>query len=168
MAKTIIDFGASHHMFKRQESFRTLSSRMSLVTGTGENSSLKSTNVRTVNIKLDAGASNIKLRNVLHVPSLHHNLLSVRALTKDGNDVLFKQSGEVKLIQSNNLHGDSLIHGDKQLLHGDKNSLKIGEAVGDLYELKACTFNAEKSEKYSETTKSDAVNDTVINNNYTL
>src|SRR5271163_673564 len=76
---------------------------------------MKSTHIGTVDI--DVGVHE-KLQNVLYVPELQHNLLSVRALTKDGGkDVIFKKDGTVETVDD------------------DNNSYKIGQAIGDLYQL---------------------------------
>ncbi|GAC1660287.1 MAG: hypothetical protein PVS3B3_30240 [Ktedonobacteraceae bacterium] len=64
---------------------------------------------------VDIGTQEI-LRDVLYVPGLQHNLISVRALTKDGKDVIFKRDGTVETIDDENTH-------------------RIGQAVGDLYQL---------------------------------
>jgi len=117
---TIIDSGASQHMFKRQEMFQTLSPQLSSIASASESShKLKSLHVGTINLNMGTNGQDTTttLHNVLHVPELRQNLLSVRALTKEGNDVVFKQSGTVELIDNN------------------QNSQEIGHAVGDIYHL---------------------------------
>ena len=112
---TVIDSGASQHMFKRLNAFRDYSPKRTKITCAGSSQDLKSTNVGTVD--LDIGKGEIKtLHGVLHVPELRHNLVSVRELTKDGNDVVFSRDGAVQLVD-------------------DNNSQEIGRAVGGLYQL---------------------------------
>jgi len=112
---TIIDSGASQHMFKTLEAFRTFSPQNSCIASASSHN-LKSMHIGTVD--LDMGIQGTKvLHDVLHVPELRHNLLSVHALTKEGNDVIFKRDGKVELIDH------------------DNNSQEIGHALGDLYQL---------------------------------
>ena len=122
---TIIDSGASQHMFKWQNMFRNLIPNTSTVASAGTSSELKSKHIGMIDISINGQETT--LRNVLHVPGLRHNLLSVRALTKNGNDVVFKQNGDVELINGNN-------------------STKIGHAIGDVFQLKMETaFSANVS-----------------------
>ena len=119
----IIDSGATQHMFNQLDAFGSTISQESAIT-CANSQQLKSTHIGTVNID---GIST--LHDVLHVPELKHNLLSVRALTKDGNDVIFKRDGDVELIN-------------------DVESHVIGHAVGDLYQLLA-----DRDALIAETTK---------------
>ena len=111
---TIIDSGATQHMFNRMDAFGEISPRESHI-ACANSQQMKSTHIGTVDI--DVGVHE-KLQNVLYVPELQHNLLSVRALTKDGGkDVIFKKDGTVETVDD------------------DNNSYKIGQAIGDLYQL---------------------------------
>jgi len=111
---TIIDSGATQHMFNHLEDFEVASEQDSSIT-CANSQRIKSSHVGTVNI--DIGQDSILLHDVLHVPALQHNLLSVRALNKEGNDVIFKRDGLVELID------------------GTNRARKLGEAIGDLYHL---------------------------------
>jgi Reverse transcriptase (RNA-dependent DNA polymerase)/Retrotransposon gag protein/Integrase core domain/Chromo (CHRromatin Organisation MOdifier) domain/GAG-pre-integrase domain len=112
---TIIDSGATQHMFNQIETFGTISpNNSSIICANSEK--LHSEYIGTVDIKM--GEEDIKtLQNVLYVPKLQHNLISVRALTKEGNDILFKRDGTVKLVNDNETY-------------------EIGQAIGNIYQLK--------------------------------
>jgi len=117
MGMTIIDSGASQHMFKDASRFHSMVTSSTKIACAGDQT-LNSDAYGTVNMELGDGSessSGMVLDNVLHVPDLRHNLLSVRALTKGGKDVVFKRDGAVELI------GDDDVH-------------EIGHAVGDHYQ----------------------------------
>ena len=59
----------------------------------------------------------LNLENVLCIPDFQHNLISVRALNKSGNDVIFKSDGTVSISDD------------------DNNNTQIGHAIGDLFHL---------------------------------
>src|ERR1700691_2170924 len=73
---------------------------------------LRSTHAGSINL-----TDELKLDNVLCVPDLQHNLISVRALNKSGNDVIFGSDGAVSISDDDN-----------------KNT-QIGQAISDLYHL---------------------------------
>ena len=60
----------------------------------------------------------LKLKNVLCIPDLQHNLISIRVLNKSGNDITFKSDGTVVSINDD-----------------DNNMMTIGHAIGDLFHL---------------------------------
>ncbi len=73
---------------------------------------MQSTHIRSINL-----SDEINLEDVLCIPKLHHNLISVRALNKSGHEVTFKSDGNVIQIDD------------------DNNIIKIGQAIGDLFHL---------------------------------
>src|ERR1700742_3654217 len=107
----IIDSGTTQHMFNQLEIFETVAERDGLVTCAG-NEKLHTTHIGT--IELD---DELKLQDVLYVPEIARNLISVRALTRDGNDITFKSDGSVIKIGA------------------DHEEIKIGQADGNLFHL---------------------------------
>src|SRR6201999_1651719 len=85
----IIDLGATQHMFNQLELFEMVAEHDGLVTYAG-NEKLCATHVGT--IELD---DELKLRDILYVSEITRNLISVRALICDGNDITFKSNGSV-------------------------------------------------------------------------
>jgi len=117
---TIIDSGASQHMFRSSNEFSDLNPKSTTVLCAND-SEIDSTHVGTVNLELhdddDDENANLTLRDVLLVPDLRHNLLSVRALNREGLDVSFRRDGTVLIADQDDI------------------SYEIGRAVGDLYQL---------------------------------
>src|SRR5665213_2152327 len=74
---------------------------------------LRSTHVRSVNL-----TDELNLENVLCVPDLQHNLISVQALTKSGHRVIFENDGMVNINDVDN-----------------NSTIRIGHAIGDLFHL---------------------------------
>ena len=113
---TVIDSGATQHMFNRLDLFGTTTERNSRVK-CANNQELKSSLVGPVELEMQGTTTKI-LQDALYVPELRQNLLSVRALTKEGNDVIFRRNGTVELVEDNS-----------------DEPITIGRAVGDLYQL---------------------------------
>lgn len=112
---TIIDSGATQHMFNTLDAFNDdVRQEVTHITCANKET-VEATHVGSVN--LDLNGTPRALHDVLHVPRLKHNLVSVPALTKDGNRVVFEPDGTVTLTDN------------------DKNSYEIGYKVGDLYHL---------------------------------
>ena len=92
----IIDSGASCHMCNVKEKFtKYLSLKQPRNVALGDGTIVKATGVGTVLMKMKlAGKSNelCRLNNVLYVPSLTYSLLSVSAVAKSGNDVIFSDT----------------------------------------------------------------------------
>lgn len=88
-----IDSGASSHMTPHADILtekRALSSANKIISANNAKMSVQSTG-KTV-LKLQ-DASEIEVRNVLHVPELAANLLSVSSIVNSGNSVLFNSGG---------------------------------------------------------------------------
>src|ERR1700677_3998881 len=81
---------------------------------------MKSIHIGTVQI----GSQN--LNNVLYIPELYSDLISVRALTKEGKKVLFNEDGTVETI-------------------GDNNICQIGYTVNNSYQLDVSSMVATSS-----------------------
>ena len=87
---TIIDSGASDHMFTHRELFVTYEPISEVKVNLADNSSTKA--IGKGNIKIIQGSSTVILRNVLHVPNLTKNLISVnRMLQIDDVKVRFEK-----------------------------------------------------------------------------
>ncbi len=76
-----------------------------------------SQDVQSMHIESIDLSDEINLEDVLCIPKLHHNLISMQALNKSRHDVTFKSDGNVIQIDDNN------------------NIIKIGQAIGDLFYL---------------------------------
>src|SRR4051794_30576396 len=112
---TVIDSDVSCHMFKNLADFQEIApKRITITCANAEKTSSK--HIGTVPISLGS-TGRMVLQNVLHVPDLKHNLISVRELVKAGNDIFFKRDGAVILTDE------------------DENSGIIGEPADDIYVL---------------------------------
>ena len=123
-ATTIIDSGATQHMFNEIDAFEDLTPIKSTVS-CANSETLDATHVGTVRLNDEIEP----LRNVLHVSKLKHNLVSVMALNDEGNDITFNSDKDV--IMSN-----------------DKRTIQLGRAIGNLYHV---TLNETENENYLAT-----------------
>lgn len=101
----IIDSGATQHMMNQRDWFHPFTPKEAPVT-VGNNDRILSEGVGTVEIEGDNGSS-VQLNNVLYVPHISANLISVTALTQEGNNVIFKEDGTVEV----NRDGELILHG---------------------------------------------------------
>ena len=122
----IIDSGTTQHMFSDHNAFETLTPENATIT-CANSQSISATHVGTV--KLNDSKT---LKDVLLVPELQHNLISVSALTDEGDDITFMHKGTVLLNAM------------------DDNPIQIGHAIGKLYHSetnlvsnKACLTNVD-------------------------
>ena len=97
---TIIDSGATQHMFNDLGAFDDVYPQKSSV-ACANSQELESRNVGTITLNFDDDKRNISLQNVLYIPKLRHNLLSVPALNQDGKDVHFLRDGTVTMTDAN-------------------------------------------------------------------
>jgi len=109
---TIIDSGATQHMFYQLDDLSDVTQNKTTIT-CANSQTLRSTHMGSINL-----TDELNLENVLCVPDLQHNLISVRALNKSGTDVIFKSDGTVNISDDDN-----------------NNSKQIGHAIGDLFHL---------------------------------
>jgi Retrotransposon gag protein/Zinc knuckle len=91
-APIIIDSGATHHMFNDISSFKDTVQHNSVVT-CANSQGLQVEHIGSVELELADHAKTIN--NVLHVPEIKNNLLSVHALTQMGNEITFRRDGSV-------------------------------------------------------------------------
>ena len=105
----IVDSGATAHMCKTQESFKDLStshpnSYIEVANGT----TAKVEGIGSVRLSTSSSTGkkiNITLENVLFVPTLGRNLLSVRAITNNGHSATFKNGGgDIQLAGRNRVN----------------------------------------------------------------
>ena len=108
---TIIDSGATQHMFYELDDLTDVTQNNTTIT-CANSQELQSTHIGSIDL-----TDELNLKNVLCVPDLQHNLISVRALNKSGNDVIFKNDGTVINVDET-----------------DK-ATKIGQTIGDLFHL---------------------------------
>lgn len=95
------DSGASSHMCNDLSLFTTFSDYDTKEVYVANGSSVEAQGVGTVNLKIfidDGKSMNVNINNVLYVPELDENLISVFKLTKGGFTVLF-QNDECFLIK---------------------------------------------------------------------
>src|SRR5271163_1050069 len=109
---TIIDSGATQHMFYQLDDLSDVTQNKTTIT-CANSQTLRSTHMGSINL-----TDELNLENVLCVPDLQHNLISVRALNKSSTDVIFKSDGTVNISDDDN-----------------NNSKQIGHAIGDLFHL---------------------------------
>lgn len=110
---TIIDSGATQHMFKNWDAFKTMTERESMVTSANvDGPAMRSTHIGTVQ------SGDFELNDVLYVPKVQHNLISVKALNQARHDITFTRDGSVISI-SDDAGGP----------------VKIGELIGNLFHL---------------------------------
>ena len=117
-------------MFNDLDAFSDIKPKKSTVT-CANSQEIESTHIGTVNLNFDG--KNTLLSDVLYIPKLSRNLLSVTALTKEGNDVHFLHNGTVSVTDNSN------------------SSYEIGHAVGDLFHLTATQgayLTTEKQDPY--------------------
>ena len=115
----IIDSGATQHMtFVRENLSEYVEFKQPSSVNLGDNRSILAygKGVCRLVADLDGRTQNVSLRDVLYVPDLEKNLLSVRAMVKLGANVMFT--------------------GDKCEVTRNSKLLAVGEIVGKLYMLK--------------------------------
>src|SRR4051794_13984496 len=111
---TIIDSGATQHMFKNLADFGTAyPQHTQIICANSQN--IPAIYVGTVTLNIGDDDTPRTLHEVLHVPELKNNLISVRALTKEGNKVVFNTEGTVEMTSD------------------DGRTHQIGEIKDDLY-----------------------------------
>lgn len=109
----IIDSGASRHMTP-DESFFT--SKRSVRTSVTIASSEKLYAQCIGNVAFDMEGQTIRMKDILYVPDLDANLLSISALNRNGLSVLF-QTGGVEIQQGTTLGASGILRGKMYLLH---------------------------------------------------
>lgn len=129
--KWIIDSGASAHMCGDKNSFNTLDDQyaMNIVVANGETMECKGMGTINVEVYTRNGPFKVELKDVLYVPSIDENLISVRAITKRGFSVIFKESG--------------------CYIDGDQGEMMIGKVSGNLWVLNEYNKNHQARETNS-------------------
>ena len=89
----IVDSGATCHICCNKKLFNELELESSVEITLGDNTTIKSSGSGTVKLQLDGSHRNGILHNVLFVPQLTFNLLSVTQTTKYGNRAVFYDTG---------------------------------------------------------------------------
>ncbi|SOV06178.1 uncharacterized protein UDID_19427 [Ustilago sp. UG-2017a] len=86
----ILDSGATHHMVRDENKLIAPTARQGFIDTAGQ----ERLKVQAIgDATLQVGNVKIPLTDVLYVPSLSKNLLSIQALTEDGACVIFEESG---------------------------------------------------------------------------
>ena len=109
----IIDSGAIQHIFYQLDDLSSDITQNKLTIIYANSQTLWSTHVGSVNL-----TDELNLENVLCVPDLQHNFISVRALTKSRHHVIFENDGMVNINDINN-----------------NSTTKIGHVISDLFHL---------------------------------
>uniref|UniRef100_A0A336MT82 CSON006917 protein n=1 Tax=Culicoides sonorensis TaxID=179676 RepID=A0A336MT82_CULSO len=100
-----VDSGASNHMCNDEKVFQSLKSTSESKIILADGDKLVSNNIGDVKLSLKTNSDdmmNVLIKDVLHVPNLKGNLISVHKLVKNGFDVLFRGS-ECLLIKDNDM-----------------------------------------------------------------
>lgn len=146
---TIIDSGATQHMFNNIDAFETDIRFHTVRVQCANEEEVVTTHIGTVNIHLENEYkfnSILPLRNTLYIPKLRHNLISVPALINDGNEIRFSHDGLVFLTDRNNY------------------IYKLGHATSNLYhlapmqEVHSTTSNTEKNTSCGTTDSAIPIN----------
>lgn len=95
MCKWILDSGATNHMTPQRQVFSTYESIDGKKIFMGDNGCVEAIGIGNVVVQseVDGHERKITMRNVLHVPKLHSNLLSVSKLVNEGCKVNFFTNG---------------------------------------------------------------------------
>ena len=120
----IIDSGASRHMTPNGNIFTSKRSIKAAVTvANGENLHAKGVG----NVSFDIEGQNIRMTDVLHVPEVDANLLSISALNRKGLSVLFRKDG-VDIRQGDNLVASGIMRGKIYFLRSPQTALLSKDA----------------------------------------
>ena len=102
-----LDSGASFHMTGDRDLFTDLDEKdLGLHIEMGDDGSYNATSIGTISFKRESGKPFV-LKDVMHVPGLKNNLISVAMLEEEGYDVVFskgkaflrsKETGETRRI----------------------------------------------------------------------
>lgn len=115
----IIDSGASRHMTPMRSIFTKLNpTRISVTIANGEK--LRAEGLGEISISIDG--QNIRMTDVLYVPGLDGNLLSISALNRKGLSVYFHQHG-VDIMQDNAIVATGMSKGKMYVLHTSQTAL---------------------------------------------
>jgi transposase InsO family protein len=116
----ILDSGASRTMTRHRHWFSHFTPRLRSPTtiALGDNSTIEGTGVGRViaDVQVNGSWQRTVIQNVLYVPELHGNLLSVAHLTRRGYDVLFSESGCKIYDTENDLVCEGSRHSDLYVL----------------------------------------------------
>ena len=123
-----IDSGCSHHMTFDKSAFTSYSEQLNscVEVGNGERTKIAGTGTVKLTLEMNGRSKPCTIQNVLHVPNLGYQLLSVSQLSKSGIQTLFSSSG-AQLIR-------------------DQEIIAAGSLVGNLYKLDV-THSRYSSEK---------------------
>ncbi len=108
-----IDSGATSHMTNSQQFFTSFDESKEEKISLANGQPMFSAGIGDGYIRCQVGdkTSKIPVKNVLFVPSLESNLLSVKQLTKQGNTVIFKEES-CTITRSNAVIAEAKIKGD--------------------------------------------------------
>ena len=120
----IIDSGASRHMTPYGDFFTCIRPmRTAITVANGERLYARGVG----DICFDLGDQNIKMVDVLHVPDLDANLLSISALNRNGLTVLFRHGG-VDIRREGILVASGVMRGKMYYLHSTQTALLSKDA----------------------------------------
>ena len=130
----IIDSGATCHMCNNEKLFlqlKNLNKPQEVKVGDGYSVEAKGEGTIELKVEVNDVAKRCKLYNVLYVPDLSYNLLSVSKAVKSGKVVEFSESG-------------------CQIVNQKSNIIATSKKIGSLYYLN-CAFNKDNTAKVSHT-----------------
>ena len=109
----VIDSGSSSHICNNRQLFTELDDTKRSTVMVANGNTLKSLGSGTVKIKTEFNGSerNITLKNVLFVPDIETNLMSVRKATENGCEVIF-QDNNCKLMYNGITYLNGIVNND--------------------------------------------------------
>ncbi|XP_076656357.1 uncharacterized protein LOC143361002 [Halictus rubicundus] len=139
----IIDSGATDHVVKDIEVFKTLSTldKPIKISVAKKGEAISATKIGTIDVTTNLGATGV-LENVLYAPEATTNLLSVRRIQQSGMTIIFGESGGVMVKKGERFKTDEIKIRENQESEANDSSKKI-EARNDSHE--AVELNNEKS-----------------------
>ena len=118
-----IDSGASRHMTPNANIFTTKRPvRPSVTVATGEKIYAKGIG----NVRFDLGGQTVRMTDVMYVPELDANLLSISALNRKGFDVLFRQT-RIEIRERNTLVATGIMRGKMYYLQSSQGGIVLSK-----------------------------------------
>ena len=122
LGRWIIDSGASRHMTPDRKlftKFRNMLTSVTIADGT------KLSSPGRGDISVDLGGKKVRMENVLWVPRLDSNLLSIKALNRKGLSILFRPEG-VEITRDGTSVATGFFKGNMFLLRNSEVALETG------------------------------------------
>ena len=122
LGRWIIDSGASRHMTPDRKLFTKIRNILTSVTIADR---IKLSSPVRGDISVDLGGKKVRMENVLWVPRLDSNLLSIKALNRKGLSILFRPEG-VEITKDGTSVATGFFKGNMFLLRNSEVALETG------------------------------------------